>query len=184
MAETTNPAAGSTPAIDPAVLAEAVAAILDGRDTAKAAKKEAKRAAREAAQTEAARIAAESAALGQGTPATAGATVTETAEQREARLAAVVDKQFAEAAAKEGLSATETDEQIVARMLEEKLVPLRQARAEQGGVQRKGKVDALEALADTPGFGKTLREASNEDLKHLAAVAVPVARHRLPHLNQ
>ena len=184
MAETTTPAAGSTPAIDPAALAEAVAAILDGRDTAKAAKKEARRAAREAAQSEAARIAQESAALGQGTPATAGASVAETAEQREARLRKLVDEKFPAVAAAEGLSAEETDEQMLTRLLEERLVPLRQARAEQGGVTRKGKVDALEALADGPGFDKTLREASNEDLKHLAAAAVPVARHRLPHLNQ
>jgi hypothetical protein len=169
MAETTTPAAGSTP-VDQNALAEAVTAALAQQDEARRARKAAKRAAKESAQAEAARIAAESATLGTGTPATAGATATETAEQREARLKKLVDEQFASVAAKEGLAVAETDEQIVARMLEEKLVPLRQARAESGGVQRKG-LAPLEAIADSPTAGKLLQEASNEDLSHMAAAA-------------
>ena len=172
MAETTTPAAGSTP-VDQNALAEAVKAALEAQETARQARKAEKRekAARKATEAqEAARIAAESAALGQGTPATAGASVTETAEQRAARLSALADKKFAEAAAQEGLAVAETDEQILERLLEEKLVPLRQARAEGGGVQRKG-LAPLEAIADSPGSAKLLKESSNEELSHLAAAA-------------
>ena len=173
--EPTTPAAGSTP-VDQNALAEAVKAALEAQETARQARKAAKREAREKAEAkaakvqEAARIAAESAALGTGTPATAGATVTETAEQREARLKKLVDEQFASVAAAEGLAVTETDEQIVARMLEEKLVPLRQARAEGGGVQRKG-LARLEAIADGPGSAKLLENASGEELAAMAGAA-------------
>jgi hypothetical protein len=169
-AETTTPAAPSTPAIDPSVLAEAVATALAGQETARKARKAEKREKAEKAANEAARIAAESAALGQGTPATAGATATETEDQRRARLRAIVDEQFAAAASKEGLAAVKTDEQLVAEMLEEKLVPLRQERAEGGGVQRKG-LAPLEAIADSPTAGKLLENATNEDLSHMAAAA-------------
>jgi hypothetical protein len=167
MAETTTPAAGSTP-VDQAALTEAVTKALAEQEAARKARKAEKRekAARESA---AAQQAAANAALGQEIPAT-GATATETAEQREARLRKLVDEQFASVAAKEGLSVTETDEQIVARMLEEKLVPLRQGRAENGGVQRKG-LAPLEALADSPAIGKLLQEATNEELSHMAAAA-------------
>jgi hypothetical protein len=168
--ETTTPAAPSTPAIDQNVLAEAVATALAGHETARRARKAEKREKAERAATEAARIAAESAALGQGTPATAGATATETEDQRRARLRALVDEQFAAAASKEGLAAVKTDEQLVAEMLEEKLVPLRQERAEGGGVQRKG-LAPLEAIADSPTAGKLLENATNEDLSHTAAAA-------------
>ena len=168
--ETTTPAAGTTPAIDQNVLAEAVATALAGHETARRARKAEKREKAERAANEAARIAAESAALGQGTPATAGATATETEDQRRARLRALVDEQFAAAASKEGLAAVKTDEQLVAEMLEEKLVPLRQERAEGGGVQRKG-LAPLEAIADSPTAGKLLENATNEDLSHTAAAA-------------
>ena len=167
MAETTPPAETAAPAIDPKALAEAVSAAMAQQETARQERKAAKRAAREAA---AARTAQESAAPGQGTPATAGATATETREQREARLARLVDGQFAAAAAREGLAAGETDEQIVARLLEERLVPLRQARAESGGVQRKG-IAKPEELADSPQIGRQLQEATNEELKYAAAAA-------------
>jgi hypothetical protein len=167
MAETTTPAAGSTPAIDPKVLAEAVATALQQTDADRRARKAEKRSAKEAA---AAKLATENAALGQGTPAGA-VPVTETAEQREARLRKLVDENFAAAAAKEGLSVAETDEQMIARLLEERLVPLRQARAEGGdGPHRKG-IAALEAIADGPGTSALLEKASNEELKHLAAAA-------------
>jgi hypothetical protein len=167
MAETTTPAAGSTPAIDPTALAEAVTKALAQQEAGRKARKAEKRAARESA---AASQSAASAAPGQGIPATAGATAAETAEQREARLKKLVDEQFAAAAAKEGLAVTETDEQLIARMLEERLVPLRQARAEAGGVQRKG-IAQLETLAESPQIGKQLQEASNEDLKYAAGAA-------------
>ena len=170
MAETTTPAAETAPGIDPNALAEAVKAALAQQEAARQARKAEKRAAREKAEAEAAKQAQESAALGQGTPATAGATATETTDQRIARLSALADQKFAEAAAREGLAVTETDEQILERLLEEKLVPLRQARAEGGGVQRKG-LAALESIADSPGSGKLLQESSNEELSHLAAAA-------------
>lgn len=179
MTETTTPAAGSTPATDQnAALAEAVTAALAAQEDARKARKAAKREAREKAETEAARTAQESAAaqaaanaaLGQGIPATAGASATETQEQRVARLSALADQKFAEAAAREGLAAAETDEQILERMIEEKMVPLRQARAEGGDVQRKG-LAKLEAIADSPQVGKQLQEATNEDLKLLAAAS-------------
>jgi hypothetical protein len=102
--------------------------------------------------------------------------VTETEDQRRARLAAIVDAQFAARAAQEGLSAAKTDEQLVAEMLEEKLVPLRQDRAEGGGVQRKG-LAPLEAIADSPTAGKLLESASNEELSHTAAAAYGPRRH-------
>src|SRR6185437_4618558 len=158
----------------PKVLAEAVSAALEQAETARAAKKAAKRAAREkadaarTAQESAAAQAAANAALGQGTPATTGAT--ETVDQRRARLKALVDEQFATAAKAEGLTAEKTDEQLVAEMIEERMVPLRQARAEGGGVQRKG-LAALEAIADAPDIGKKMQEASNDDLKYLAGAA-------------
>jgi Family of unknown function (DUF6582) len=161
MAETTTPAAGSAPAIDPKVLAEAVAAELAAHDEARKARKAGKRAAREKAEAKAARAAAESAAPS----ATA-----ETEEQRRARLAALVEQQFTAAAAREGLAAVKTDEQLIAEMLEERLVPLRQARAEDGGVHRKG-LAALESIADSPGNAKLLESATNEELSHLAAAA-------------
>lgn len=171
MTETTTPAAGSTPATDQnAALAEAVTAALAAQEDARRARKAAKREAREKAETEAARIAQESAALGQGIPATAGASATETEDQRRARLRALVDEQFATAAKAEGLAAEKTDEQLVAEMIEERMVPLRQARAEGAGVQRKG-LAPLEAIADGPGTGKLLEKASNEELSHLAAAA-------------
>jgi hypothetical protein len=169
-AETTTPAAPSTPAIDQNTLAEAVATALAEQETARQARKARKAEKREKAATEAARIATESAALGQGAPATAGATATETADARLARLTALADAKFAEAATREGLAVTETDEQILDRILEEKLVPLRQARAEGGGVQRKG-LAPLESIADSPTAGKLLESASNEDLSHMAAAA-------------
>jgi hypothetical protein len=165
----TTPAGQSSPGTDPAALAEAVNAILEQRETArKAAKRERK--AREAAAAEAARAATESGAATSGTPATPGATAAETAEQREARIAKLVDEQFAAAAAREGLAAAETDEQMVARMLEERLVPLRQGRAEAGGVQRKG-IARLEAIADGSGLDKKLQETTNEELAALAGAA-------------
>jgi hypothetical protein len=167
MAETTTPAAGSTPAIDPKVLAEAVAGALAEQEAARKARKAEKR---EKAAKESARIAAESAALGQGTPATAGAAATETEEQRRARLAALVEAQFAAKAKAEGLASEKTDEQLVAEMIEERMVPLRQARAESGGVQRKG-LAPLEAIADSPTAGKLLESASGEDLAALAVAA-------------
>jgi hypothetical protein len=168
--ETTTPAAGTTPAIDQNVLAEAVATALAGHETARRARKAEKREKAERAATEAARIAAESAALGQGTPATAGATAIETADARLARLSALADAKFTEAATREGLAATETDEQILDRLLEAKLVPLRQARAEGGGVQRKG-LAPLESIAGSPAAGKLLEDASGEELAAMAGAA-------------
>jgi hypothetical protein len=178
MAETTTPAETAAPAVDSKALAEAVSAALAEQERQRLERKAAKRAAREKAEAEAARTAQETAAaqaaanaaLGQGIPATAGASATETAEQRVARLSALADQKFAEAAAREGLAVTETDEQILERMIEEKMVPLRQARAEGGGIQRKG-LAPLEAIADGPGAGKLLEKASNEELSHLAAAA-------------
>ncbi len=172
MAETTTPAAETAPGIDSKTLAEAVTAALAQQETARQARKAEKRAAREV-QAEAARKAAESAALGQGVPATAGAAVSETEDQRRARLAALVEAQFSAVAAKEGLSAVKTDEQLIAEMLEERLVPLRQSRAESGGVQRKG-LAVLEAVGEgAPGTQKMIQEASNDDLSRLAAAAYP-----------
>ncbi len=168
--ETTTPAAGSTPAIDQNAVIEAARAIVAEQEAARKARKAEKRAAREAQETAAAQQAAANAALGQGIPATTGATATETADQRLARLTALADKKFAEAAAREGLSVTETDEQILERLLEQKLVPLRQERAEGGGVQRKG-LAPLEAIADSPTAGKLLEKASNEELSHMVAAA-------------
>lgn len=168
--EPTTPAAETAPGINPNALAEAVAAALAQQETARQARKAEKRAAREA---QAARTAAESAALGQGIPATAGASVSETEDQRRARLAALVEAQFTAAAAKEGLAAVKTDEQLIAEMLEERLVPLRQSRAESGGVQRKG-LAVLESVGEgAPGTQKMLQEASNDDLSRLAAAAFP-----------
>ena len=177
MAETTTPAAESAPGIDSNALAEAVTAALAQQEAARKARKAEKRAAREKAEADAARIAAESAALGQGTPATAGASATETEDQRRARLAALVEQQFAAKAAAEGLSAVKTDEQLVAEMIEERMVPLRQARAEGGGVQRKG-LAQLEAIADGPGSAKLMENASGEELAALAGAAFgPGSRH-------
>lgn len=170
MGETTNPAESAAPAPDSTAIAEAVKAALEAQETARQARKAAKRAARDSATAEAARIAQESAALGTGTPATAGATASETPEQRTARLKALVDEQFAAAAKAEGLVTEKTDEDLVREMIEERLVPLRQARAEAGGVQRKG-IAALESLAESPQIGKQLQEASNEDLKYMAGAA-------------
>jgi hypothetical protein len=171
MAETTTPAAESAPGIDPSALAEAVTRALEAQETARRTRKaEKKRAARESAAAEAAKQAQANAALAQGTPATEGATATETDEQRIARLSALADRKFAEAAAREGLAVTETDEQILERLLEEKLVPLRQARAEGGGVQRKG-LAALESIADGPDTARKLQSASNEELAALAGAA-------------
>jgi hypothetical protein len=169
-AETTTPAAGSTPAVDPKTLAEAVATALAEQETARQARKAAKREKAAKAATEAARIATESAALGQGAPATTGASATETEDQRRARLAALVEAQFAAKAQAEGLATEKTDEQLVAEMIEERMVPLRQGRAEAGGVQRKG-LAPLEAIADSPTAGKLLENATNEDLSHTAAAA-------------
>lgn len=181
MTETSTPAAETAPAIDPKVLAEAVAAATAQQDEARRARKAAKRAAQETAAAEAAKAATEaaaaqaaaSAALGQGTPATAGAAVSETAAQRMARLSALAETKIAERMKAEGLAAEETDEQILDRLLEEKLVPLRQARAERGGVVRKG---LIEAIADQASDGKkALQESSNDDLAHMAAAMFPGA---------
>ncbi len=168
MPETTTPAAETAAGIDPKALAEAVSAALEQRDAARREKKAAKRAA--AQESAAAAQAAANAALASGTPATAGATATETEDQRRARLQKLVDEQFTAAASKEGLATEKTDEQLVAEMLEEKLVPLRQARAEGGGVQRKG-IEQLEAFADGPGVDKKLSEASNDELAATAGAA-------------
>ena len=170
MGETTTPAETAAPGTDQKAIAEAVAKALEASDAARRERKAAKRAARESAASANATQAAANAALGQGTPATAGASATETAEQRTARLQALADQKFAEAAAREGLAVTETDEQILERMIEEKMVPLRQARAEGGDVKRKG-IAQLEALAESPQIGKQLQEASNEDLKYAAGAA-------------
>jgi len=177
MAETTTPAAESAPGIDQAALAKAVTEALEAQDAARKARKAQKRAAQEKAAADAAKIAAESAALGTGTPATAGASVSETEDQRRGRLAAIVEQQFAAAAAKEGLATAKTDEQLVAEMLEERMVPLRQARAETGGVQRKG-IAALEAIADAPGNAKVLASAANDELAALAGAAFGPRGHR------
>jgi len=177
MAETTTPAAESAPGIDQAALAKAVTEALAAQETARKARKAEKRAAQEKAAADAAKIAAESAALGTGTPATAGASVSETEDQRRGRLAAIVEQQFAAAAAKEGLATAKTDEQLVAEMLEERMVPLRQARAETGGVQRKG-IAALEAIADAPGNAKVLASAANDELAALAGAAFGPRGHR------
>lgn len=85
-----------------------------------------------------------------------------------ARLTALADQQVAAAAAREGLAVGETDEQVMARLLEERLVPLRQAQAEGGGVNRKGLAAKTMEDAATPG---ALREASNSDLALTAAAA-------------
>jgi hypothetical protein len=178
MAETTTPAAATAPAIDQKALAEAVTAAMAQQDEARRARKAEKRAARETAEAAdreatAAKTAAESAALGQGIPATAGASVSETEDQRRARLARLVDEQFAAVAAKEGLTAVKTDEQLVAEMLEERMVPLRQARAENSDVKRKG-LETLGSIAEgAPGTQKMLQECSNDDLARLAASAYP-----------
>lgn len=166
MSETTSPAAETAPGIDPKALAEAVAAALTSRDEAKAARKAEKKAARESAAAQ-----AQAAANAAATEAAAAAAATAATEDaRKARLKALVDEQFAAAAAKEGLATEKTDEQLVAEMLEERMVPLRQARAEGGGVQRKG-IAQLEALADAPGVDKKLSEASNEELAAMAGAA-------------
>ena len=170
MTETTTTGAEAAPGIDPKILAEAVAGILGAQAQEKAQRKAEKRAAREAAESAAAQAqAAANAAATAGTTATAS-TATETDEQRRARLQKLVDEQFAAAAAAEGLAATETDEQIIAKMLEERMIPLRQARAEGGGVQRKG-IAQLEAIADAPGISKKLSEATNEELTAMAGAA-------------
>jgi uncharacterized protein DUF6582 len=104
-------------------------------------------------------------------PATPAAPVAETAEQRMARLTALAEAKVAEAAAAAGLQVGETDEQIMERLIEERLVPLRQAAAEKTGVQRKG---LLENLADgEPGTAKVLMECDGGDLAALAATAYP-----------
>jgi hypothetical protein len=165
MGETTNPAESAAPAIDPKALAEAVAGILGARDEAKAAakaEKRARKAAESATAAQAVATATESAA--------ATGTATETEDARKARLQKMVDEQFAAKAAQEGLTVVKTDEQLVAEMIEERMVPLRQARAEGGGVQRKG-IAQLEALADAPGITKKLSEASNEELAAMAGAA-------------
>ena len=57
------------------------------------------------------------------------------------------------------------------------MVPLRQARAEGGGVQRKG-LAQLEAIADGPGSAKLMENASGEELSALAGAAFgPGSRH-------
>lgn len=174
---TTTPAAEAAPAIDPKVLQEAVSAALAQQDEARRARKAAaKRAAQEAA---AAKVAAGSAALGTGIPATAGATVSETAEQRVARLEKLAEEKLAERMKAEGLPAEETDEQILDRLIEAKLTPLRQARAEAGGgVQRKGH-PVLDGIAENSADGgRALREASITDLAALAAAGYKGARPR------
>lgn len=166
MTETTTPAAETAAGIDPKALAEAFVSVLDARDQAKAAAKEAKKARREAAES----AAAPPAAAGESAPDAGGAAAPETEDQRRARLQKLVDEQFAAAASKEGLVTERTDAELVAEMLEERMVPLRQARAEGGGVRRKG-IEQLEALADTPGLGKKLSEASNDELAATAGAA-------------
>jgi hypothetical protein len=162
-------AAETAPGIDQKALAEAVAGILDARDQARTTAKAEKR-ARRAAEESAAAQAAAGAALAAGTPAAAGATAAETEDQRRARLQKLVDEQFAASAAREGLVTAKTDEQLIAEMLEERMIPLRQARAETGGgPQRKG-IARLEAIADGPA-GAKLAEASNEELAALAGAA-------------
>lgn len=174
MAESTSPAAPTAPAIDSKALGEAVTAAMAEQEAARKARKAEKREKAEKAEKKAARIAAESAALGTGIPATAGAT--ETDDQRLARLTALADQKFAEAATREGLAVTETDEQILERLLEQKLVPLRQARAEGGAVSRKG-LAPLEAIADQRGSAKLLENASGEELAALAGAAFGPGRH-------
>ena len=165
---TATPAAETAPAaLDPAAIAEAA---ITAYETARQARKAAKRAAQAAAAGPAETAPAPQPAP---VPAAPAAPVAETQDQRLARLAALADAKVAEAALAEGLSVTETDEQIMARLVEERLVPLRQARAEAGvGTGRKGHL--LETIADeATGSGKALQEASNDELAHLAGAAYP-----------
>lgn len=112
------------------------------------------------------------------TEASPAAPVTETADQRMARLSALADAKVAEAAQKAGLSVTETDEQIMERLLEERLVPLRQAAAERTGAGT-GRKGLLEDIAEqAPGTTKMLQEASAADLAALAAAAYPAPGRR------
>jgi hypothetical protein len=182
-AETTNPAE-QAPDVQTQI-AEGIAAGLAQAEEARQARKAAKR-AREAAAAQ--QQTTETAATAQGVPAPAGASVSETEDQRRARLAAIVEAQFAEAAQREGLTAAKTDEDLVREMIEERLVPLRQAQAERGGVQRKGVVTevarqgmaVLEGIGDGgPGTQKILQEASNDALARAAAAGYPspAARH-------
>jgi hypothetical protein len=183
MAETTNPAE-QAPDVQKHI-AEGIAAGLAQAEEARRLRKAAKRAARETAgqqaTTESTAAAQRTAnvATATGTPAPPAA-VAETEEQRRARLAALVEAQFAQAAQREGLTETKTDEQLVAEMIEERLVPMRQAAAERGGVNRKGVVAeaarqgvaVLESIGEgAPGSQKMLQESSNEDLAHAAAAA-------------
>ena len=175
---TTTPAAGTAPAIDPKVLAEAVSAAMAQQDEARRARKAAKREAQEAATAAAAKAAAESAALATGTPATAGAAASETPEQRMARLEKLAETRLAEAMKSQGLVTEETDEQILDRLIESKLTPMRQAAAEAGrGVQRKGH-PLLDGIAEG-GDTKPLQEASNDDLSRLAAAGYKGVRPRV-----
>jgi hypothetical protein len=162
-------AGGGAPAgIDPELYAKLVA-----KETRRLAKKAAREAA--AAGSAGAAPAAETASAAnppaaQPAPA-AGAPAQETEEQRRARLAALVDQQVAAAAAREGLASEKTDEQIIAEMVEERMVPLRQAAAEGGRVARKG-LDGTKTLEDAVlGDPKMLREGSNSDLALTAAAA-------------
>jgi hypothetical protein len=121
--------------------------------------------------------AAETAPAATETAAPAAA-VAETADQRLARLTALAESKVAEAAQKAGLSVTETDEQIMERLIEERLVPLRQAAAEKTGAGT-GRKGLLEAIAEqAPGTTKTLQEASGADLAALAAAAYPAPGRR------
>jgi hypothetical protein len=106
------------------------------------------------------------------------AAVAETADQRMARLSALADAKVAEAAQKDGLQVTETDEQIMERLIEERLVPLRQAAAEKtgAGTARKGLLDNIAEQA--PGTTKVLQECSGADLSALAAAAYPAPGRR------
>lgn len=178
----TTPAAESTPAgVDPELYKRLLEK--ETRKLAKKAAREAFNAGTGAPATETAPAAAAPAAAAPAAPAAPAAEtapVAETREAREARLAALVDQRVAEAAAKEGLAVDESDEQIVARLLEKKLVPLRQAAAEGGGVQRKG-LSAQEAAdklveAATP---EALAKATNDELKEAAGRAFgPKGTHR------
>jgi hypothetical protein len=169
---TTTPAAETAPAIDPKVLQEAVSAALAQQDEARRARKAEKRAAAEAATAAAARAAAESAAPGTGIPATAGASASETAEQRMARLEKLAEAKLTEAAKAAGLSVAETDEQILDRLIEAKLTPLRQAAAESGqGTARKGLLTDIAEGAT--GSGKLLENASADELARMAAASYP-----------
>jgi hypothetical protein len=125
MTETTTPAEQAAPALDPKILAEAIAAGLAQHEEA--------RAAREADERKAAEEAAEKAA--------AEAAAQESADARIARLVAegVKNALASEQHAEDIAAATETEDQKVSRLVSEALVTERQKLAERGvGTDRKG----------------------------------------------